>query len=80
MQMNQFTKDEMPAIESGDTVTLTTEDADYTAAVTDVQNNGASVAYSLQIDGTDCMMYADVRCVELIYENQSHFISDITVE
>ena len=70
----------MPEVSEGESVTVTIDEQDLTGEVETVRDNGHSLAYSLTIDGTSCKMYADTRCVELIVDNKSHFVTDIATE
>lgn len=78
--MTQFTREEMPEVSEGESVTVTIDGKDLTGEVENVRENGHSIAYSLTIDGTSCKMYADARCVELIIDNTSHFVTDFSTE
>ena len=79
MERTHITREDVPEISIGDDVSVEVQDSEFEGTVRETSENGASNAYTIQINGTESKMYADVRSVELIHENESYFVSAVAV-
>lgn len=79
-QSDRYTRSDVPDLEQSDTVHIQTNTDEHNGVVSEVSNNRDSTTITVELDSDqEVMMYADIRCVELIVDNRSQFVENIEV-
>lgn len=77
---NTYNRDDLPTLSETDRVQLTTNTDSFEATVQERTENTDSTAYTLSIDGETVKMYADIRAVKLIIDNETQFVRSVETE